>query len=106
MRVAASIAAPGATLLDDAVVTVLAARDGSMWAGTYASGLWHVKGGERTRYTRAAGLPSDQIRALHEDESGTIWIATFGGGLAFFRSGHFGAASASGRLPSQNVGPL
>jgi signal transduction histidine kinase/ligand-binding sensor domain-containing protein len=101
----ATVAAPGGTLLDDAVVTILAARDGALWAGTFANGLWHLRGSERVRYTSASGLPSDQIRSLYEDPDGVVWIATFGGGLALYRSGVFQSVPPRA-IPSQNVGSL
>jgi signal transduction histidine kinase/CheY-like chemotaxis protein len=37
------------------------------------------------RRTRADGLPSDRVFALHEDDEGRLWIGTSGGGLARLR---------------------
>ena len=102
----ATLGAPGGTVLDDAVVAVLVAADGTVWAGTYGNGLWRVRGTDRVRFTAASGLPSDQIRALYQDREGVLWIATFGGGVAFFRDGTFTSVPASAGLPSQNIGSI
>ncbi|WP_321474825.1 two-component regulator propeller domain-containing protein [uncultured Paludibaculum sp.] len=93
----------GGPLLNDAVVALLAARDGSRWAGTFGSGLWHWRNGQLELITVDQGLSSNQIRSLAEDDDGTIWIGTAGGGLAFFREGRFWRCTAANGLPSDNV---
>ena len=56
-----------------------AARDGSVWFGT-KGGLNRIVGDRVTaRYTRADGLPSEHIQALHEDVAGQLWIGSAGG---------------------------
>jgi ligand-binding sensor domain-containing protein len=90
-------------LLVNAVVTLCADRDGSIWAGTYGRGLWRVKGKETRQFTIADGLSSDQIRSLYQDGDGTLWIATFGGGLDAYRGGKFQSFTARDGLLSDNV---
>lgn len=98
-----SNAIAGGPLLNDAVVALLAARDGSRWAGTFGSGLWRWRNGHADLITVEQGLSSNQIRSLAEDEDGTIWIGTAGGGLAFYRENRFWRCSAVNGLPSDNV---
>ncbi len=61
------------------VMSVLAAREGSLWVGTYDQGLIQLRGSELTRWTQESGLPFGQVRALLETRDGTIWVGTAGG---------------------------
>jgi ligand-binding sensor domain-containing protein/AraC-like DNA-binding protein len=55
-------------------------RQGSIWFGTFGSGLFHKqKDGSLSTYTTADGLLSDSIIALHFDLSGCLWIGTDNG---------------------------
>jgi ligand-binding sensor domain-containing protein len=45
---------------------LLPGQDGSMWVGT-VRGLTRLQGDQRTKYTRAEGLGSDEVRAMLED---------------------------------------
>ncbi|MDX1547382.1 MAG: response regulator, partial [Rhodothermales bacterium] len=56
---------------------------GGLWIGTSTHGLYYHAEGRTERYTRADGLPSDEILDLHEDPHGTLWVGT-NGGLARF----------------------
>lgn len=66
------------------MVTSLAARDGSVWFGTYEGGLIHIKNGQVTNY-RATGnagdLANNNVWAIYEDQWGYIWIGTLGSGI-------------------------
>lgn len=67
----------------DNVMDILAARDGSIWFATRASGLAQLKEGKWTVYNvKDTPLRSDLIRDLAEDPQGNIWAATRGGGIA------------------------
>ena len=90
-------------LLVNAMVTLLEASDGALWAGSYGKGLWRIKGDDRRHFTMADGLSSDQIRSLDEDADGAIWIGTFGGGLNVYRDGRFQSFTAKDGLLSDNV---
>ncbi len=61
------------------VMSVLAARDGSVWVGTYDQGLMQLQGNKLTRWTQQSGLPFGQVRALLETRDGAIWVGTAGG---------------------------
>jgi ligand-binding sensor domain-containing protein/signal transduction histidine kinase len=66
---------------------VLEDRDGNVWIGSEV-GLTRVqRAAEGTRlrtFTRADGLPDDDVTALHEDREGSLWVGTGSGGLAQF----------------------
>jgi len=96
----------GGQLFDQAAVTLLEARDGALWAGTYARGLWRVKGDEKHLFTVADGLASDEIRDLYQDADGAIWIGTFGGGLSSYRDGRFRKFTTRDGLLSDNIASI
>jgi signal transduction histidine kinase/ligand-binding sensor domain-containing protein len=94
---------PGGLLLNDALVILCETRDGSLWAGSYAQGLWLLKDGQSKLYTVTDGLSSNEIRSLVDDRDGTLWIGTFGGGLNALRNGHFFSITAKEGLLSDNI---
>jgi signal transduction histidine kinase/ligand-binding sensor domain-containing protein len=94
---------PGGPLLNDALVILCETRDGSLWAGSYAQGLWRLKDGQSKLYTISDGLSSNEIRSLVDDRDGTLWIGTFGGGLNALRNGHFFSVTAKEGLLSDNI---
>jgi ligand-binding sensor domain-containing protein len=62
---------------DDAVLSLLADQDGSLWAGTQSSGLWRrAPDGVFTAFRSSDGLPSDTVRMLHRAKDGLLWLAT------------------------------
>lgn len=75
-------------LRDESILSLLPARDGSLWAGTEGGGLVHYSGGAFTSFGTAEGLTNGFVRALGEDNAGNLWVGTDRG---FFRmvDGHF-----------------
>ena len=79
----------GAGLPDPAVRAMLVARDGSMWFGTYGSGLAHwwppssLQASRWEVFRHRAGeqnsLAHDLVLSLCEDTDGRIWIGTLDG---------------------------
>jgi ligand-binding sensor domain-containing protein/signal transduction histidine kinase len=67
-------------------LSLLAARDGSLWIGT-DDGLFRWADGRMTHFDRASGLSDLNIRALFQDRDGTIWIGTLFGGLHTYKDG-------------------
>ena len=59
--------------------SLLAAADGSMWAGTFRGGLvrWHDE--KFTRLTTAEGLPDDVICQIMQDRAGDLWVGSHKG---------------------------
>ena len=66
--------------LDSCGWSVLRARDGALWFGTWGQGLVRVKGGESRRLRARDGLGEDVVVALFERRSGEVWAGTRGGG--------------------------
>jgi ligand-binding sensor domain-containing protein/signal transduction histidine kinase len=62
---------------------------GALWIGTNGDGLFRMKDGQFTRFTRKDGLPSDLVFSLVFDKDGTLWVGTNGGGLARYADGRF-----------------
>lgn len=69
-------------------LSLLTARDNSVWAGGRGS-LTHVTRSGVKIYTTADGLPNKIIMSLLEDRDGTMWIGTEGAGLLHFSNGEF-----------------
>ena len=90
----------------NAAITLCEAHDGSLWAGTWGRGLWHIQGGVSRLYSTADGLAGNQIRALEEGRDGTLWIGTFGGGLAALRQGKFLHFTEKDGLLSDNIASM
>ncbi len=65
---------PDQQLPSTTISTLVAARDGALWIGTW-SGLASWKNGKLTQYAELAGL---HIFALVEDDEGSIWAGTSG----------------------------
>jgi ligand-binding sensor domain-containing protein len=57
-------------LASNSIISLLAARDGSLWIGT-GSNLAHLKDGDLINYSETRG----RINSVVEDRNGTIWIA-------------------------------
>jgi len=69
-------------LHDESILSLLPARDGSLWAGTEGGGLVHYRNGAFTSFGAAEGLTNGFVRALAEDDAGNLWVGTDRG---FFR---------------------
>lgn len=87
-RVFASDPSDPATLGGNYVRSLLAARDGRLWVGTFGGGLSVFDPAHETfvRYRHDSKAPQgshslahDRVEGLAEDRSGAIWIATSGG---------------------------
>lgn len=73
--------------LGTAVTALWQDRTGFLWIGT-SNGLFRYDGARFQRYGMEDGLPSVQIRNLHESADGTLWVIT-GRGLARLRHRRF-----------------
>ena len=49
-------------------------HDGTLWIGTYDSGLFRYKNGKATKINSANGLFSDGVFCILEDEGGWFWM--------------------------------
>ena len=83
------------SLSGNVIVSMIAARNGRIWIGTYMDGLNIFDGHRFTHYKHNPNNPNslanDNVWALAEDENEYIWIGTLGSGLQGFdpRTGVF-----------------
>jgi signal transduction histidine kinase/ligand-binding sensor domain-containing protein len=72
-----------AEMTSNRCLSLLVDRRGTLWIGTEDGGVMQMQGGRFRAVGRSAGLPSETIHALAEDDNGQIWAAT-GAGPAVF----------------------
>lgn len=72
----------------DEVQTIYQSKDGTIWIGTYYSGIYYVKPGHNNAEL-LADFPQEErkstVRAIVEDPSGLMWFGTRGGLLSYDR---------------------
>jgi signal transduction histidine kinase/ligand-binding sensor domain-containing protein len=88
------------------VTAIVNDRDDVVWVGTDGAGLYQMKGGVRTRFSKQGGLLSDSIRTLFLDSEGGLWIGTAGGGLSHWREGHLNTFTAQEGLPDNTISQI
>ncbi|MCG3194609.1 MAG: Sensor histidine kinase RcsC [Thermoanaerobaculia bacterium] len=88
------------------IVSLLATRDGSLWAGTNGSGLLQYRNGKFQTYSTRDGLADNHVWALLEDDDGSLWIGTEGGGLGRLTAGRFESLSVRDGLSSDRIRTL
>jgi signal transduction histidine kinase/ligand-binding sensor domain-containing protein len=98
--------AGGGPYLVDSIVRLAEARDGTIWAASFGSGLYEIRGGQVRHYTSADGLPTEQLRALYIGRDGTLWMGTYGEGLAWRSNGRFYHCSMAEGLPTDNIAAI
>jgi ligand-binding sensor domain-containing protein/signal transduction histidine kinase len=89
-------------LSQNSVYSVIAAQDGSAWAGTLSGGITRVHAGDSAIYTSSNGLSSNTINAIADDRSGSIWVGT-PAGLDQHTPHGWKAFTSSDGLPSSDV---
>lgn len=67
--------APLHALLAKQYVTALAGREGDVWIGTLAAGVWHWHAGELDHFTAPGALPDPQVLSLTAADD-TVWVGT------------------------------
>ena len=68
---------PGAPI---SVLSLTSGSDGGIFVGTYTDGLMYFDGTKLTSYlNRDTGLPSNEVRAVLEQDDGGVWIGTAAG---------------------------
>ncbi|MBX3279467.1 MAG: hypothetical protein KF868_15800 [Acidobacteria bacterium] len=90
-------------LIDDTVVVdIKADRNGSVWVASN-QGVFKLDGDKRlAHYTTRDGLPSDDVKVIHEDRSGALWFGTYGG-LARFNGDGFVSYTVTEGLAGNRV---
>ncbi|MBN2731893.1 MAG: hypothetical protein JXR26_05625 [Balneolaceae bacterium] len=84
-------------LINNTVLAVEEAPDGSIWFATYG-GVSKYENGEFTNYTIRDGLPSNGVLDILKANDGSLWFSTFGG-IAKFEDGNFISISGQDGLP-------
>jgi len=74
---------PEAAHLSSPVLSVLCAKDGSVWLGSSGGGVSHYAGGQFTHFGVAEGLVGTQVRAFLQEPAGAIWFATEAGACRY-----------------------
>ncbi|HRZ36301.1 MAG TPA: two-component regulator propeller domain-containing protein [Candidatus Paceibacterota bacterium] len=77
-------------------------RDGTMWVGSVAHGLFHVGQGRVDAFGPKEGLPSNCCMPVHLDDSGALWIVAEGH-LVRHRDGQFQSLDARAGLPEDTL---
>jgi ligand-binding sensor domain-containing protein/signal transduction histidine kinase len=70
-------------------------RSGSLWVGHSGFGLFRIKNGNVTHFTKTEGVGSDVILTLGKDSEGRIWIGT-DKGASYFSNELFTAVPING----------
>ena len=71
-----SAAAAAATYNPNYVFSILAARDGGIWAGTWGGGAARFDGKGWTNLTKREGLAGNIVYSIAEQVDGTLWFGT------------------------------
>jgi ligand-binding sensor domain-containing protein len=61
------------------VFSLVAAKDDTIWTGTWGGGVSHYDGKTWTNYTVKDGLAGNIVYNVAQDESGALWFGTSGG---------------------------
>ncbi|HEY0503446.1 MAG TPA: diguanylate cyclase [Lysobacter sp.] len=78
------------------VLSIAQGRDGDLWVGTFADGVFRLRDGQPLqRYSHAQGVPSGHVRAIVVGEAGTVWAGTRRG-LAILGDGAARAPKVAG----------
>jgi signal transduction histidine kinase/streptogramin lyase len=63
--------------------------DGTMYIGTWESGVYRLQDGKLTVFNHDNGLPVNAVRAVYVDKRGLLWVGMKGRGLAVQVGGHW-----------------
>ena len=69
--------------LNDVIVGIYTAKDGTLWFGTWEGGLISYRNGQWKNYTAAtpgSAFMTNNIWGITEDHRGNIWLGVLGGG--------------------------
>ncbi len=88
------------------IISLLRGQRSGVWVATQGAGLFHWDAGKVEHWTTAEGLPTNLLRALHEDAEGTLWIGTGGGGLAWLKEGRVHSLDSRQGLANDAVSPI
>ncbi len=78
-------------------------KDGSIWLGTYGSGIYCIESGVTRQISLADGLANDTVWSMLEDRQGRVWIGTRGGGLNILDGGEIRTINTQTGLSNNDV---
>lgn len=84
------------------IFAVHAARDGSVWAGTWGGGAARFDGSRWTSLTTRDGLAGNIVYSIAQEPEGALWFGT-NAGLSRYEGGKFASLGAKEGLPHPNV---
>ncbi len=69
---------------DNAINTIVADREGSVWFGSNGQGLYRFSGAQFSIIDERSGLPSEQVTSFAPTPSGKLYIGTSEAGLFYY----------------------
>lgn len=84
------------------ILSVHAAKDGSIWAGTWGGGAAHFQGGRWSSLTAKDGLAGNIVYSMAQEADGTLWFGT-DGGLSSYDGNKFANLGPREGLPGPHV---
>ncbi len=94
---------PGTRAFDSGVRWLHEDRQGNLWIAINRGGLGRRgPDGALRIFTRADGMPSEEVLSIHEDATGSLWVGTRGG-LVLVRDGRLSAFTPAHGLPEDAV---
>ena len=90
-------------LKEVSITAVFEDRAGSLWVGTYNSGMKRIKNGNVTSYDSYNGLSANTVHTILEDREGSLWIGTDNGGLNRLKVGDFSSFTVKDGLVADVV---
>jgi len=84
------------------ILSVHAAKDGSIWAGTWGGGAARLEGARWSSLTTKEGLAGNIVYSIAQEADGTLWFGT-DGGLSSYDGSKFSNLGPREGLPGPNV---
>ncbi|HEV7924388.1 MAG TPA: two-component regulator propeller domain-containing protein [Verrucomicrobiae bacterium] len=92
-------------LANESIPSILVAQNGTLWLGTWNSGLFRKTGAKLEQFH--LGHPDDDpILALCDDQNGGLWIGTYQNGLKHFKDGVISPCQSTRSSPSGSITTL
>jgi ligand-binding sensor domain-containing protein len=87
----------------DRITSLVEDKNGAIWFGTDGFGVGRYDGTGFQRFTRADGLPDNNVADLLEDRHGNIWIGTMFGGVSRYDGHSFTNFTQDGAVSGSEV---
>jgi ligand-binding sensor domain-containing protein len=84
------------------VFALIAAKDDTVWAGTWGGGVGHYDGKSWKNYTTQDGLAGNIVYSVAQDMDGGLWFGT-NGGLTYFDGSNWHVFTKSDGLLDNNI---